>query len=74
MGFDEEQLEQLRGMFAEQSLATRSIVREELVTVNERLDRLFHMESGDIKVAYSEIESLKKRVKKLETVVVPGHN
>ena len=41
-------------------------VERELEDIKMRVDRLFEMESGDIKGAYEDIEFLKRRIKSLE--------
>lgn len=74
MAINKEELEQLRDIIREEvPVLVREEIRSELQPIREdlraiklRLDRFFEMESGDIKAAYLEIDSLKKQVKKLE--------
>jgi hypothetical protein len=66
MAFDTQEIQQLKGLFNDQEIKLRSVIREEINEVKERLDRLVAMGSGDIRVAYDKMKVLKKRVLALE--------
>ncbi len=66
MAFDRTEIQQLKELFGDQEIRLRSVIKEEINEIKERLDRLFAMESGDVQAAYDEIEALKKRVAALE--------
>ncbi|GEM_PF-2174200 len=58
------QLEQFRSEIAGD---TRSIVSESEERLLKRMDRIIEMESGDINVAYQDIDVLKKKAKDHES-------
>ncbi|MEX2012693.1 MAG: hypothetical protein WD970_03035 [Patescibacteria group bacterium] len=77
MTLTKDDLKQFRGLLSDFRSDLRSeihldmkvLLEQELRPLKERVEQLYRMVNDDIGLAFKEIETLKKRIKKLETRV-----
>jgi len=77
MALTKEDIQTIKGMLTDMKADLRSeihldmkaLLEQELAPIRERIEQLHRMVNEDIALAFKEIESLKKRIKKLETKV-----
>lgn len=66
-------LEDLRSEIASDTKGLIKPLEEEMQQIRERVDRLYEMETEDIKAAFRDIEVLRKKINTLEMSITGGH-